>query len=117
MTDHIVPSDTATGAQLRDEAIADVLAADTAPHRGAGAFIQEVIDELAKSGREFTAEDVRDMLSENTVVTRRLQERPNVLPANILSASRAGRIAATGYTTATRPSRHASVLRTWRGLS
>ena len=104
-----------TGQERRDIGVQAVLAADVAPHREAAPFIRESIEAFAETRREFTADDVRDALGSNHDVSRALADRPNLLPAVFSGAAKSGLIEAVGYTRATRPARHASVLRVWQG--
>lgn len=105
------------GTELRDQGVANALAADTAPQRGAAPYIREAIAALAGMDAGFTAEDVRDLLSDNETVLRVLRDRPNALSATILGAARSGLIECVGYTLARRPARRASVLRIWKGAT
>jgi hypothetical protein len=66
---------------------------------------------LGRSG--FTAEDVRTNLPPETCAW--LDLHPNLLPAMFGAASRTNRIRAIGWTKPTRPSRHGSVIRIWKG--
>lgn len=100
------------GARLRDQGWTDVHAADTAAHRGHAATIRNTVLTLAKSGRPFTAETVRAHLPDDCQ-----PHSPNLLPAVIGSLASAHLIRRTGWTTATRPSRRASVLRVWEGTT
>lgn len=102
-----------TGTDLRDQGVADVLAADTAPHRGYGQLCSVQIETLAATGVVFTAEDVRAAVTAADPDAQ--PHSPNVLPACMAGAARAGLIRTVGYTAATRQSRHASVIRTWTG--
>lgn len=106
-----------TGMDLRDQGTAAVIAADTAPHRGAGDFIRSVIQDFAALSIEFTADDIRDALRDNDTVTRELYHRPNLLPAHLGSAAHRGLIEAVGLYRPTRASRRASRNLVWKGKS
>jgi len=69
---------------------------------------EATIADLAASGEEFTAEDVRDRVG--TMVGRE-----SALAAAFRVASRAGLITAVGWRTARRPEAHQRALRIWRG--
>ena len=102
-----------TAAQLRDAGQADVLAADTAPHRDYASLVREAIAELDEGPDfHFTAEDVR------WIVERHYPEvqphSPNVLPAVLGSLASAGRIRAVGHTRCTRSSRRHGWMRVWQ---
>lgn len=103
------------GALLRDQGVLDVLAADTAPHRGAGVFIREAVEAFAEMGDEFTAEDVREALRDNPRVTAEMDRRPNLLPSVMRAAALQGLVRQVDWTTATRPEAHARALRVWKG--
>ena len=66
-----------------------------------------VIVWLAEWGCTFSAEDVRKYASGPA--------HPNAVGAIINAAARRGVIVPVGITKATRPDRHASLLRLWRG--
>lgn len=104
-----------TGIELRDEGIANVIAADVAPHKMAGKFIKATIAEYAASGREFTADDVREGLKDNPTVVRELAAKPNLLPAHMGAASQTGLIHAVGMYRPSRASRRASRNLVWIG--
>jgi hypothetical protein len=61
---------------------------------------------LAATGREFTADDVRPLLP---------SVGPQTIGAGFRRAVARGLIEPTGYRQSTTPSRHASVVRVWRG--
>lgn len=104
-----------TGAALRDQGIADVLAADTSPIRGYGDLCTEAIHYLANIGEPFDAEHVRTLVKV-THPDAPEPHSPNVLPGRMQAAAKRGVIRAVGYTQARRPSRHASVMRIWQGV-
>lgn len=104
-----------TGAELRDQGIEAVIAADVAVHRSAGTFIRHAIEDLAHSGHEFTADDVRGVLADNPKVVTALREHPNLMPSFFAHASRSGLIEAVGLYRPSRSSRRASRNLVWRG--
>jgi hypothetical protein len=68
-----------------------------------------VISHLAKIGEPFTADHVRDLAGE--------PDHCNALGARLSLAAKAGRIECIGFETSTRASRHAGLLRIWRGVA
>lgn len=104
-----------TGIELRDAGTEAVIAADVAPHRGAGKFIEQAIREYASLEVEFTADDVRNALRDNPTVVRELASRPNLLPAYIGIASRARLIRPVGTCRPERASRRANRNLVWVG--
>lgn len=104
-----------TGQQLREQGISDVLAADTAPHRGYADLVREAIDTLIKSGEPFDAEDVRHLVSERYPTA--VAHSPNVLPAVFGAMASAKRITAVGMRKPTRRSRHYSRNLVWVGAA
>ncbi|HWU12115.1 MAG TPA: hypothetical protein VN520_38205 [Streptomyces sp.] len=100
---------TTTGARLRDEGVADVLAADGAVHRDYRPEIEAAIDVLVASRRSFQADDVHALLSEDC----RRYAAPNLLPAVFRCYAQAEVITHIGFTTSTRAARHAGVQRQW----
>lgn len=99
-----------TGEQLRDQGIADVLDADDAVHRGAREHIARALEELIGRGRPFTSDDVHELLPEDVQ-----PHSPNLLPAVVRAFRGAKRIEQVGWSTSTRPTRHAGVIRQWIG--
>lgn len=69
----------------------------------------ETITALAASGKEFTAEDVRDAAGDPA--------HPNAMGARLNAHAKAGLITSTGYTKASRASRHTNLLRVWKGTA
>lgn len=67
----------------------------------------EAMTTLARSGEEFSADDLVAIAGEPPV--------PNMLGGVFMSAARRDLINAVGFTTASRPSAHARVQRTWKG--
>ena len=80
----------------------------------AGEHIADAIQALIASGRDFTAEDVREQLRDKPAVLAVMAERPNLLSAHFAGASRSGDIRPVGFTIPARASRHGSVIRVWR---
>lgn len=105
------------GLDLRDAGMAATLAADAAPHRNAGPHIRQTIAHFAATGTTFTADDVREALRGLDSIIAAMNDRPNLLPAMFSHAAKSGLIKAVGYTRATRPARHASVMRVWQGVA
>lgn len=68
---------------------------------------QEALAELAASGVEFTADDLRDLAGE--------PESSGALGAVFRGAAAAGRIRLVGYRRSRRLLRHAGILGVWRG--
>lgn len=93
-----------TGAQLRDEGMARALAAE---HEAWKERATEAVELLAATGQEFTSDHVRDLAGEPS--------RPNAIGGILNGAKRNGIITVVGFAQATRASRHASVMRVWRG--
>ena len=106
-----------TPMDLRNEGQAATIAADCAAHRGAGEYIAAVIEEYADSGREFTADDVREALRDNEKVRAALIDRPNLLPAHLGSAARRGLIEGVAFYRPSRASRRASRNLVWKGTT
>lgn len=104
-----------TGMSLRDAGTEAVIAADVAVHKGAGDYIKNTIEEFARTGREFTAEDIRAALSDNPKVVEALALKPNLLPACMGSAAHLGVIISVGMRKPTRASRRASRNLVWIG--
>lgn len=71
---------------------------------------RRAVHALARTGREFTADDVRDFgVSE--------PDHPNRWGSLFLAASREGVIECVGARKSTRGPRHASLTRVWRGVA
>jgi hypothetical protein len=98
------PSPSPTGEDLRDEGTARV--STNAPEEWV-ALCDAIIRQLARSGEEFTAEEVRIWTGN--------PPHPNALGARFLVASKANLIRRVGYRNATRPEAHARVLRVYQG--
>jgi hypothetical protein len=95
------------GRRRRDDG---VTVARAATHTGWRLTVDRVIADLAATGDDFTAEDVRARAGDP------LASSPNTLGAAIAAAVRAGVIEQAGYQQARRPEAHARVLRVWRGV-
>jgi hypothetical protein len=88
-------------------AVAGMAQADAAEDEAWKARADIAIDQLAKSGREFTAEDVRAGAGD--------PRRPNAFGARLQAASRSGVIVKVGYRASRRASLHAHPVALWRG--
>lgn len=106
-----------TGMELRDQGVAAVIAADTAAHRSAAPYLREALDAFIESGQAFSADDIREALAENVVVRRELANRPNLMPAVIANAAKAGRIEAVGFCRPSRSSRRSGRNLVWRAAA
>jgi hypothetical protein len=98
------------GAQLRDQGIADALAADKAINRDYAADLWDALDSVIASGREFCADDLRKELPAGV----RESLPPNLVGAVIKTASARGEIVPVGFVTSGRARRRAGVMRLWR---
>jgi hypothetical protein len=101
-----------TGAQLKADGIAAVLAADTAVHRDYADLVRESVEWWGEAGQRFSAEDVRVYIGLRYPDAQ--PHSPNVLPAVLGSLAAAGRIEAVGHTRCTRSSRRHGWMRVWR---
>ena len=101
---------TTTGEQLLFEGIEANLAAATAPHRTYREHAEVVLADIARRGVEFTADDVRRRIPDDVE-----PHSHNVLPSLIRLWASRGHIEPVGWVRSTRPTRHASVNRVWRG--
>lgn len=106
-----------TGMELRDQGTAAVIAADTAAHRSAAPYLREALDAFIEAGMEFSADDIREALADNIVVRRELANRPNLMPALIANAAKAGRIEAVGFCRPSRSSRRSGRNLVWRAAA
>lgn len=95
------------GREERDDGIALVLSHTPDYFKDS---VRRAVGMLAASGREFTAEDVRE-------ITGDPPNHYNAMGANIFACVKAGMIRKVGYTQAKRPSTHASLLQVYRGVS
>jgi hypothetical protein len=66
------------------------------------------IAHLARMGRTFTAEDVRELAGD--------PDRPNAMGVRLLAAAKAGRIRQIGVERSSRPERHAGLVIVWQGV-
>ncbi|HLS33037.1 MAG TPA: hypothetical protein VK039_05575 [Brevibacterium sp.] len=106
-----------TGMELRDQGVAAVISADTAAHRSAAPYLREALDAFIESGQAFSADDIREALAENVVVRRELANRPNLMPALIANAAKAGRIEAVGLCRPSRASRRSGRNLVWKAAA
>jgi len=97
-----------SGRQLRNAGYDDVIAADESLTRGAREHIERALDELIELGLPFTSDDIHALLPEDCE-----PHSPNLIPALIGSWRCLGKITPVGWTTSTRPSRHAAAVRVW----
>lgn len=100
------------GQTLRDDGAERALAADTAAHRLYREYAERAIAAFIWENHHFTADDIHMEIPEGVT-----PHSPNVLPAIILTAARRGDITHVGWRKSTRPSRHAAVLRVWKGVN
>lgn len=91
----------------RDQGQADAVAALHPAWRVAA---EAAIDELARAGAVFTADDVRDRVGHALG-----REHTNALGGLFAAACRAGRIVPVGYRQSTRADARGRVVRIWRG--
>lgn len=99
-----------TGEQLAIDGVEANLAAATAIHRTYRDHAEAVLARFARAETTFTADDVRDLIPAGVE-----PHSHNVLPSLINVWARRGAIQAVGWVRSTRPTRHASVNRVWRG--
>lgn len=104
-----------TGELLRDQGIADVLAADSAPHRGYADLVDAAIAHFTAADIPFSAEDVRDHIEREH--PEAVAHSPNVLPGCFGRASRAGLIVPVGVTKPTRATRHGNRNLVWKATA
>jgi hypothetical protein len=104
------PEQPPTGAQLRDEGMAAVIAADHTPHRDVRKHLETVLDQLIRERRPFTADDVHARLTSDVP-----RYSPNLLSAIFNAYGRAGRMTHIGWASSDRPTRHRGALRVWIG--
>lgn len=100
--------DVAEGRRRRDEAVA---VARAATHTGWRLVVDRVIEDLARSGRPFTAEDVRARSGDP------LGSSPAAMGAAFSAAHRAGLIVPVGFDVAKRPEAHCRPIRVWQGVA
>src|SRR5690606_9544910 len=102
---------TPAGEQLAIDGSEANLAAATAPHRVTyREHVEAILDDFARTGREFNAEDVRRLVPPGVE-----PHSHNVLPSLIRHWARRGAFQQVGWDKPNRPSRHGSVIRRWRG--
>ena len=102
-----------TGIDLKLQGTDQIIESDRQRDK-AGEHIAEAIQTLIATGRDFTAEDVRDQLRDKPAVLAVMRAWPNLLPAHMRIAATQGLVRATGFRTASRASRRGSVIRVWR---
>jgi len=96
-----------TGAELRDAGLDQATSGSSAVLQVLwGEHAAYAILQLALADSSFSAEDLRKAAGEPPTV--------NAIGAAFRTAYRKGWIRPDGYTLASRPSRHASILRLWR---
>lgn len=95
-----------TGTELRDEGIA--LVDQATPERWKDEA-DSLIVSMARSGAEFTAEDVRAWVGD--------PPKPNAIGARFMAALRAGIIERAGWKHASRREAHARALAVYRGAA
>ena len=105
-----------TGIDLKLQGTDQIIESDR-QRDNAGEHIADAIQALIAAGRDFTAEDVREQLRDKPGVLAVMAERPNLLPAHMRAAVTQGLVTATGFRTASRASRHGSVIRVWRAAA
>jgi hypothetical protein len=93
------------GRAARDEGIALVQSHTPEEFR---ASVQAAVRKLAGAGKEFTAEDVRELTGDPP-------NHPNAMGANIFACVRLGIIRKVGYTQAKRTKSHACLLQLYQG--
>ena len=98
-----------SGPVLRDQGVADVLAADCSVTRDYASLIRFVVDDFLI---EFTAEDIRDVIADVWPDAR--PHSPNIYGAVFRELANAGRIRPVGWQEASRPCARGRVLRVWR---
>lgn len=104
-----------TGEQLRLDGQDATLAAATVGHHNHPEHIEAALTTLIQSGREFSADHVRDLVPPDT--RDWMTHNYNVLPALFGGLARRGHITHTGWCTPARPTRHANPNRTWKGTA
>lgn len=102
---------TTVGEQLRIDGIEANLAAAAALNRPYREHAELILADFARRQAEFTADDVRRLIPDGVE-----PHSHNVLPSLIRVWAARGAIQAVGWVRSTRPSRHASVNRMWRGV-
>ena len=101
-----------SGPVLRDQGVADVLAADTAAHRNFAELVREAVDALGSSGDLLDAETVRAWIEATYPDAR--PHHHNVIPGAFKALAEKGRLVPVGWREASRPCARGRVLRVWR---
>ena len=107
---------TSAGEQLRLDGQDAALAAATVGHHDHPNHIETALTELIRSGREFSADHVRDLVPPDTRDWLRAGNG-HVLSSIIGNASRRGHIAQTGWCQPARKERHSNPNRVWKGAA
>lgn len=107
---------TSAGEQLRLDGQDAALAAATVGHHDHPNRIETALTELIRSGREFSADHVRDAVPPETRDWLRAGNG-NVLSSIIGNASRRGHIDQTGWCQPARKERHSNPNRVWKGAA
>ena len=105
-----------TGDDLRNEG-QHIVEVNDSVEANAGKIIRATLLRFIQSGQQFSADEVREELEGNDLVTRAMFKRPNLLPAIIGGASRKGLIEPIGIVKPSRPSRHANRNLIWRATA
>ena len=98
-----------TGPALRDQGIADVLAADTAVHRDYASLIREAVDAI---GGDLTSDDVRAWIEATYPGVE--PHSPNVIGGTLQRMAEARRLRPVGYRPSSRPGARHRIIRVWR---
>ena len=98
------------GQQLRDQGHADVLAADSAVHRGYGDHLREAVQTLAHIGDVFSTDDARDLIPDGME-----PHHCNVVGAVFRELALAEVIWPVGYVESRRPNARGRAVRLWVG--
>ena len=106
---------TSAGEQLRLDGQDAALAAATVGHHDHPNHIETALTELIRSGREFSADHVRDLVPPET--RDWMTDHYNVLPALFGQHARRGHIHHVGWCSPTRRTRHNNPNRTWKGTT
>lgn len=92
----------------REQGMAEVEAHSDAEYRYR---LIGAIEQLARSGREFTADDARHLAGDPPSTTH-----PNIAGALFSAAAKSGTIRMVGYGLSSRPQGHANLVRRWIGV-
>ena len=101
-----------TGPALRDQGVADVLAADCSVTRNYAELVHKAVDALGSTGDLLDAESVRAWIEASYPDAR--PHHANVIPAVFKGLAGSGRLAPAGWREASRPCARGRVLRVWR---